>query len=666
MNQNTLLPLIGRAAEVREDGIDPEARTIEVVWTTGAVVQRVRWEGWDDRVDYDEELVVSPNAIRLDRLNAGAPFLDTHATYSLDHVLGSVVPGSVRIERGQGHAKVKLTAAPDAAHLVQRILDRDVRHVSVGYRVHRYEITKQEGKRELWRAVDWEPMELSAVALPADPGAHVRSDEGGLAPCVITRDDPAATAAPTGQGATMSQQETAAVAERTEPTPPAQEAASPPAAGETQARAVADERARIAAIDGLCQRANVPADLRQRLINDGSTVEQARSALFDHLVANDPAGRIATPPAEARNAGATEEAYRDAVSAALLHRSGVAGELPPVAREFRGMSPIDLARDALSRRGVNTRGMTPMEVAAAAFEMRSAGYHTTSDFPQILGNVVNTTMRRAYERAARTFTVWARRVTHTDFRPVTKLQVGQMPDLLKVNEHGEFKYGSLGSSAESFKLDTYGRIVALTRQVLVNDQLNVFTRWSEAWGAAAANLEGDIVYGILLNNPTMGDGVALFHATHGNLGSASVISEAGLTAGYRAYAVQKGVEGRSISVLPRFLIVPPGPRMVEGMKQLAATTPSTAAEVNPYAGKLQVVVEPRLIPASGQDPWFLAADPAQIDTVEYAYLEGQEGVYTETRVGFEVDGMEFKARHDFAAAPIDYRGLWKNPGAAPT
>jgi len=86
------------------------------------------------------------------------------------------------------------------------------------------------------------------------------------------------------------------------------------------------------------------------------------------------------------------------------------------------------------------------------------------------------------------------------------------------------------------------------------------------------------------------------------------------------------------------------------------------ADVNTFAGRLQVIGEPRLIPASGNDPWFLAADPARVDTIEYAYLDGQEGVYTETRTGFEVDGIEIKARHDFTAKAIDWRGLFKNAG----
>ncbi len=129
------------------------------------------------------------------------------------------------------------------------------------------------------------------------------------------------------------------------------------------------------------------------------------------------------------------------------------------------------------------------------------------------------------------------------------------------------------------------------------------------------------------------------------------------------FAQKTGLEGRKISILPQYILVPPGQRSVEARKQVTATTPSSTADVNPYAGRMQVIEEPRLIPASGTDPWFLAADPSRIDTVEYAYLDGQEGVFTETRMGFEVDGMEIKARHDFAAKAIDWRGLFKNAGA---
>ena len=77
---------------------------------------------------------------------------------------------------------------------------------------------------------------------------------------------------------------------------------------------------------------------------------------------------------------------------------------------------------------------------------------------------------------------------------------------------------------------------------------------------------------------------------------------------------------------------------------------------------LAVIAEPRLDPASGAVPWYLVASPAAIDTIEFAYLEGQEGVALATRRGFDVDGIEIRARLDFGAKAIDWRGLYKNPG----
>ena len=79
---------------------------------------------------------------------------------------------------------------------------------------------------------------------------------------------------------------------------------------------------------------------------------------------------------------------------------------------------------------------------------------------------------------------------------------------------------------------------------------------------------------------------------------------------------------------------------------------------------LVIVAYNGLDPASGAVPWFLVASPAAIDTIEYAYLEGQEGVALETRMGFDVDGIEIRARLDFGAKAIDWRGLYKNPGVA--
>ena len=180
------LPLQGRMASVRAGSVDEAARTVEIIWTTGATVRRARF--WDEAVD--EELSLDGSAVRLDRLNGGAPFLNSPDAWSLDSVLGVVVDGSARIANGQGTATIRFSTRADVEPIFRDIAGGIIRNVSVGYRVHRYEITKRDGAPELWRAVDWEPLEISAVAIGADPGARVRSEpsrDATLNTCTLTR-----------------------------------------------------------------------------------------------------------------------------------------------------------------------------------------------------------------------------------------------------------------------------------------------------------------------------------------------------------------------------------------------------------------------------------------------------------------------------------------------
>ena len=672
------LPLIVRAAQVIVEEGGEEDRIAEVVWSTGS---RRTVSSWFSE-DYEEELELNAGAVRLERLNAGAPLLNSHNAYDLDRVIGVVVEGSAKIERGQGTAQVRFSNRPEVDSIWQDVKDGILRNLSVGYKVHEYHIEKREGQMELWRAVDWEPMEISVVAIGADSGAQFRSDQeqkGATFPCIVRRSD----ASPETARAAMEQVMPPNIAnevaqEQRGATPPATTppvaAATPPAPEQRGAAPVnadeirSQERSRISQITTLCARHGVAQSVADQLITNGSSLDAARSAILDALAGeSDQNGRRSEPiAATARGTDQRAMQYREAMTTAIMHKLDPRTELTDEAREFRGMRLFDMARESVERSGVSTRGMHTMDVAAHALGLRAGvGYHSTSDFPAILGNVANRTLRSAYAAFPKTFEKWARRGTISDFRPITRVAVSGAPELKKVLEGAEFTYGTMGATAEVIQLATYGRIIAITRQALINDDMDALSRIPAAFGARAAQLEGDIVYAILMENPNMADGQPLFHASHGNLGTAATINETSVAAALKAFTQMKGVDGSAIRLLPRYLIVPAaGPRLLEAQKLLASVTAGKTADVNPFAGAFEIVTDPRLIPTSGQDPWFLAADAAMIDTIEYAYLEGQEGVYTETRNGFEVDGTEIKARHDFTAKAIDWRGIYKNPGAA--
>jgi hypothetical protein len=157
----------------------------------------------------------------------------------------------------------------------------------------------------------------------------------------------------------------------------------------------------------------------------------------------------------------------------------------------------------------------------------------------------------------------------------------------------------------------------------------------------------------------MSDGKALFHVDHKNkAASGAAITVASLSLARTSMRKQVGLAGQAIDISPRFILVSPDKET--GAEQvLTSLNPTKAEDTNPFAGKLAIAVDARLT----GNRWYVSADPANVDGLEFAYLEGEEGVVIETKAGFEVDGVQIKARVDFGAGFVDWRGWYANAGA---
>jgi phage major head subunit gpT-like protein len=337
---------------------------------------------------------------------------------------------------------------------------------------------------------------------------------------------------------------------------------------------------------------------------------------------------------------------------------------PENAREFASMSLVDIARAVLRRNGrdpVGGRG----DIAARALRIqgtRSApqAYLTTGDFVDVLLNLARASLTQGYTVAPRTFTSWCRATTLQDFRQTWRIALGAGPKLQPTLQHGEFQRGALPSRAESIQLQTWGNILPFTRQAMVNDDLGLLARIPQSFGFAAATMEGDVVYNLLLSNPPMSDGNPVFCAAHGNLVTAGPIDLPGMEAARLAMRVQTSPEGQPLNLTPSFLVV--GPQQEVAALQLTASlvVPTTLGTAIPVALKsVEVVVDARIT----DKRWYLMANPLAVDTMEFATLAGADGPELDARDGFDIDGVEFKAREDFAAAVVDWRGLILNPGA---
>jgi hypothetical protein len=581
--------------------------------------------------------------------------LKVHDTRTLDAVIGSVVPGTARIDQGRGIARVRFSQRTDVEPIWADIRAGHLRAVSIGYQVHRFEVSRPANAPELWRAVDWTPFEISAVPVGADPAAGFRAVEN-LTPCVVDRDDVSSNER-TPMDETITTPAPAPIA-----APPEAVTRAPAPDADTKtliAEAQSAERERVATILDLTGRLGLERALADDLVARGVELDEARRVILDKVAARSEETRsfaqVATP------LGGRDERLtrREAVTNALLHRySPSLFSLDEPARSYRGMTLLELSREFLTSAGVNVRGMSRDEIATRAL-------HSTSDFPEILAAVTNKTLRQAYEAYPQTFRPFCRQVQASDFRDIARVQLGEAPQLQKVSESGEFKRGTIGEARERYRVETYGRVVGITRQTIINDDLDAFTRLPAMYGTAIATLESDIVWAIVVSNPTMGDGTALFHATHRNLAATgAMLSTASIGDARAAMAKQTGIDKKTVlNIRPSFLLVPVALELAAEQLLAQNIVPAKMADVVPQSIRsLAVIAEPRLDSAS-VNAWFLAASPAQIDTIEYAYLEGQQGAYIETRNGFDVDGVEIKCRLDFGAKAIDWRGLYRNPGA---
>lgn len=407
-------------------------------------------------------------------------------------------------------------------------------------------------------------------------------------------------------------------------------------------------------------REGVP-ELQARVLGDVSiTQEEASKMILAHLANGvEPtaagSGGMGFNVVSGDNSHHVE--FQKAAVDALLLRSGIpVKNAHPAANDLRGMSLLNMAERMVSNRGRGFSSGNPQATLSMAM--------TSSDFPALLANTANKALMLGYEEEPSSHRLWVRETEVNDFKPVSRVAISAAPALEKVFEGGSYKYGYLNERAESFQLESYGKILNLTRHAMINDDLGGFTRVPKAFGQSAARLEADKVYALLTSNPAMGDGNQLFHTSHKNLMAAAALSVASLGEARAAMRKQKGFDGVGIlNVVPVHLIVPAALETVAMQLIASLVDPSKNNDTQnaDWIRSLVLVVEPRLDDASAT-AWYLAASNAQVDTVEVAHLLGRRGVSVEQQKEFESDNFQIKATLDFAAQVIDWVGLVKNPG----
>ncbi|MCK5312916.1 MAG: Clp protease ClpP [Desulfobacteraceae bacterium] len=447
----------------------------------------------------------------------------------------------------------------------------------------------------------------------------------------------------------------------------AMESATRKAAKDAAKAAVKEEKQRAADIREMVQISGLDVSFADTLIDDDKSVDEARKAVFEKMTKdNSPlgSGRITVGEED-------KTKFKAAVVDGLSFRTNARAEKPALGHEsFRAASFENVAKACLERAGVSTQHLSSRNQVANEILKRSAsGGFSSDDFSSIFLDVANKVLLRAYQEAPQTWRPLVNIVSASDFKTMYGISLSEAPDLDLVDKDGEYKEGSMSDNQESYSIGTYGKIVYLTRQMIVDDDMRAFTRLPQLLGSSAKRKESDLVWAKITGNPVMSDGTALFHADHNNLESVAarkgVVDTSNLSTGRARMRKQKGMKGKAIlDLTPKFLAVPVAQETSGDIILRSTALPDdnkSSGVHNPWANKLVPISEPRLDVIS-ELAWYLIADPAQIDTIEVAYLDGKEEPYTEEHTLFERDALGYKIRHDFGCGIMDHRGFHKNAG----
>lgn len=672
--------------QIRAESLNEEERSVEAVVSTENTVEVYNWI----RGVVMQEVLLCKGC----QLPTQVPLLDNHSLVSNDDLLGSV-----REFRNEGNQiAAKLVFAKDdeiAERRWNKVRQGHLTDVSVRYRpkpggfvdipVNRKAFVEGKeydgGTRGLRVVTSWIIREVSLTPIGADQAAKIRAALGDasqdknrkefseMPEKTTKKEEGVKTPEPDGKRS----------ASETPPeTPP-----EPVDVDKERKAAVKEYQDRRDAIRKAAEGTGVKSEIVEKLVDSEKTLDEARAELLDHL-RND-----RRPPVNGDFSihSQADDVRAETLAAGLQLRCGLdvynskgtdeqkkrTERLAEEGTRFMDQTLLETCRNALQVEGVRVPHRRSEMIRAAV---------STATLQSVLSNTVGGKLTTAFQEAPDTTVGLTTDTDLSDFKQVDRFSVGKTGSLSALPRGGKANHATIGDEKESYNIARYAEQFVVDEQDLIDDNLSALQRVPSEMGAAAARLRPDLVYAILMSNPNLQDGVAIFHADHGNLGSA-VLAAAGLKTAVTAMMLQTK-DDVQLNLSPHFLIVPPSLQFTarelinSQLIVLAGDADIERGNRNVLAdmvwelrveGRLESgVTDPvtRTTTAGSSTAWFLSVMANMAPTIEVGYLAGtgrrptlrswtlnQGGQY----------GVGFDIKLDIGAKALDFRGLYKSEGA---
>lgn len=684
-----------RMANVSSESIDRQNRTLDVVLATETPV-----ETYIIGVGVVDEVVL----MRGIEIPKTLTMIDSHNRGTVNATLGSF--RDFKVKGGELHARAYFASDEESVKTFERYADGHLTDFSVS--AERLDIENKDGQRIVTRS---RLIEGSAVIHGADPNSKsVLAMRAFLEPHKLR--DEMLTAELKQKLIKRGLDENATDEQTMEFLDRYMSGAGGDGASAGDGLGVDDpitlERKRIQEIDEMCRSHNVDDGARKKMIDDGLTGPEVASTILRKYRGGVPVGAGQS----IEHGKSDREKFYDAASDALTQRCISGAGLSPFgaverAKTRNDISEVsrakelerafdkphegtqdlsyhsirDIARGFLERSGVNCNGLAPQTIVERAMKQerfieRSGGaFHSTGSFTNILLNSASKTLLAAYDEAAVTYPLWVRTAPSApNYLELSRTRFGELDDPEVVPEGADYNEAEGKDSKESYAVEKNGKLFSVTLEALVNDDLNALSRLPQMQGNSMRRRINRSCYTVLNANKALSDGKALFHTDHNNTGTDS-LSHAALNTGFKKMMTQSGLNPDTIlNIVPKFLLMPAAlsdtglqligsiadPTQSSSTNEDASRPAFNSGVVNLYGPngqrKLIPIVDGQM-DAFSETAYYFAADPAQVDTVELTFLQGEEAPVLQAEETFKNDTMTYKIRQSFKAAGIDYRGL---------
>jgi phage major head subunit gpT-like protein len=249
-----------------------------------------------------------------------------------------------------------------------------------------------------------------------------------------------------------------------------------------------------------------------------------------------------------------------------------------------------------------------------------------------------------------------------DFKTVTAYRMTAELEYKELPPGGEIHHGTVGQESYTMSAKTYARMLALTRNDIINDDLGAFNDVRNRLGIGAAIKMNKVFWTAFLTASNAG---VFWSATHANLVTSSSLAEAGLNTAVAAFRDMAGPDGNMMNLEPRILLVPTALEAtalkIYNSQEIRDTTASTKFfTTNIYQNRFRPIPIPELGNSAytgySATTWFLMADPSVMACAVMCFLNGQEAPTIESAdTDFDTLGIQFRGYHDFGCAMTEYR-----------